>query len=51
MRGADLRVGGQIQAVAVALRVQTAAALRDEADGLHVDQSAAFLQCLKLATS
>ena len=49
--GADLRMGGQVQAASVALRLQTAAALRDEADGLHADQSAAFLRCLKLATN
>src|SRR5271166_2922388 len=36
---------------AVALRVQTAATLRHETDGLHIDQSEAFLWCLKLATT
>ena len=30
---------------------ETAAALRYETDGLHIDQSEAFLWCLKLATS
>jgi len=51
MRGTDLRVGGQIQTAVVALRVQTTTPLRYEADGLHHDQSPAFLSCLKLATS
>src|SRR5208283_2423578 len=36
---------------AVALRVQTAATLQYETDGLHIDQSEAFLWCLKLATT
>src|SRR5271165_4647503 len=36
---------------AVALRIQTAATLRYETDGLHIDQSEAFLWCLKLATT
>jgi hypothetical protein len=31
--------------------IQTAAALRYETDGLHIDQSEAFLWCLRLATS
>src|SRR5205823_3109087 len=50
-RRADVCVGGQIQAVAAAFRVHPAAPLRDEIDGLHLDQSEAFLSCLKLATS
>jgi transposase len=35
----------------VALRVHTTTPLRYEADGVHHDQSPAFLRCLKLATS
>src|SRR5713226_7128743 len=50
-RRADVCVGGQIQAVAPPFRVHPAAPLRDEIDGLHLDQSEAFLSCLKLATS
>ena len=50
-RRADVCVGGQIQAVAAPFRAHPAAPLRDEIDGLHLDQFEAFLQCLKLATS
>src|SRR5439155_21735110 len=50
-RRADVCVGGQIRAVAPPVRVHPAAPLRDEIDGLHLDQSEAFLSCLKLATS
>src|SRR2546427_13050145 len=44
-------MGGQMQAVAPPFRVHPAAPLRDEIDGVHLDQFAAFLSCLKLATS
>jgi hypothetical protein len=50
-RRTDLCVGGQMQAVAPPVRVHPAAPLRDEIDGLHLDQFEAFLSCVKLATT
>ncbi len=44
-------VGGQIQATPTPFRTYPAAALWHEADGLHIDQPARILRCLKLATS
>ena|SRR5215510_5413086 len=40
-----------MQAVAAQFRAHPAATLRDEMDGIHLDQCEAFLSCLKLATS
>src|SRR5207244_9443585 len=48
---AHLCVGGQIQATPTPFRTYPAAALWHEADGLHIDQPARILRCLKLATS
>jgi len=48
---ADLCMGRQIQAVAAPLWTHSAAALWHEVDGIHVDQPASVLRCLKLATS
>src|SRR5712691_4222250 len=48
---AHLCVGGQIQATPTPFRTYPAAALWHEADGLHSDQPARILRCLKLATS
>ena len=42
-RRADVCVGGQIQAVAAPFRAHPATPLRDEIDGVHVDQFEAFL--------
>ena len=42
-RRADVCVGGQIQAVAAPFRAHPAAPLRDEIDGVHLDQCEAFL--------
>jgi hypothetical protein len=44
-------MGGQIQTVAAPFRAHPAAPLRDEIDGVHLDQCAGVLRCLKLATS
>src|SRR6266436_1410879 len=40
-----------MQAVTAPFRAYPAAPLRDEIDGVHLDQCEAFLSCLKLATS
>ena len=37
-----------MQAVAAQFRAHPAATLRDEMDGIHLDQCEAFLSCLKL---
>ena len=50
-RRADVCVGGQMQTAAAPFRAHPAAPLRDEIDGIHLDQCEAFLSCLKLATS
>ena len=42
-RRADVCVGRQVQAVAAPFRVHPAAPLRDEIDGVHLDQCEAFL--------
>jgi len=42
-RRADVCVGGQIQTVVAPFRAHPAAPLRDEIDGLHLDQCEAFL--------
>jgi len=48
---ADVCVGGQMQVVTTPFRAHPAAPLRDETDGVHLDQCAAFLSRLQPATS
>ena len=49
--GADVCLGGQIQAGVAAFRAHPAAPLRLEIDGVHPDQCEAVLWDLKLATT